>query len=58
MPKKIDGLKKFCLLLDDSELEQAKKTAVKRDIKTISIIGNTSGFIRYLIQQFIKGGKK
>jgi len=55
MPKKIEGLKKFCLLLDDSELEQAKKMAVNRDVTTISIIGNTSKFIRYLIQQFIKG---
>ena len=54
MPKKIDGLKKFCVLLDDSELEQAKKAAVKRDVTTVSIVGNTSGFIRYLIHQFIK----
>ena len=57
MPKKIDGLKKCFLLLNEKELEQAKQIAVKRDIRNLSIVGNTSGFIRYLVQQFIKGGK-
>lgn len=58
MPKKIDGLKKYFVLLNEKELEQAKQIAVKRDISNLSIVGNTSGFIRYLVQQFIKGGKK
>lgn len=58
MPKKIEGLKKFFLLLNEKELQQAKQIAVKRDIRSLSIVGNTSGFIRYLVQQFIKGGKK
>ena len=58
MPKKIDGLKKYFLLLNEKELEQAKQMAVKRDIRNLSIVGNTSGFIRYLVQQFIKGEKK
>lgn len=54
MPKKIDGLKRCILLLNEKELEQAKQIAVKRDIRNLSIVGNTSGFIRYLVQQFIK----
>lgn len=54
MPKKIDGLKKYFVLLNEKELEQAKQIAVKRDIRNLSIVGNTSGFIRYLVQQFIK----
>lgn len=58
MPKKIEGLKKFFLLLNEKELEQAKRMAVKRDISNLSIVGNTSGFIRYLVQRFIEGGKK
>lgn len=58
MPKKIDGLKKCFLLLNEKDLEQAKQIAVKRDIRNLAIVGNTSGFIRYLVQQFIKGEKK
>lgn len=58
MPKKIDGLKKYFVLLNEKELEQAKQIAVKRDIRNLTIVGNTSGFIRYLVQQFIKGEKK
>ena len=54
MPKKIDGLKKYFVLLNEKELEQAKQIAVKRDIRNLAIVGNTSGFIRYLVQQFIK----
>lgn len=52
MPKKIDGLKKYFVLLNEKELEQAKRQAVKRDITTLSLVGNTSGFLRYLVQQF------
>lgn len=55
MPKKIDGLKKYFLLLNENDLEQAKQIAVRRDIRNLAIVGNTSGFIRYLVQQFIKG---
>ena len=55
MPQKIDGLKRYLVLLDEKKLEQAKQIAVKRDIRNLAIVGNTSGFIRYLVQQFIKG---
>lgn len=55
MPKKIEGLKNYFVLLNEKELEQAKQVAVKRNIGNLSIVGNTSGFIRYLVQQFIKG---
>lgn len=55
MPKKIDGIKKYFVLLNEKELEQAKQIAVKHDIRNLSIVGNTSRFIRYLVQQFIKG---
>lgn len=55
MPKKIDGLKRYFVLLNEKDFEQAKQIAVKRDIRNLSIVGNTSGFIRYLVQQFIKG---
>ena len=55
MPRKIGGLKRCFLLLNEKELEQAKQIAVKRDIRNLAIVSNTSGFIRYLVQQFIKG---
>ena len=55
MPKKIDGLKKYLVSLNEKDFEQAKRIAVKRDIRNLSIVGNISGFIRYLVQQFIKG---
>lgn len=58
MPKKIDGIKKYLVLLIEKDLEQAKQIAVKRDISNLAVVGNTSGFIRYLVQQFLKGGKK
>ena len=58
MPKKIDGIRHYCLLLNESELEQAKQLSVKRDIRSLAIVGNTSCFIRYLIQEFISKKKE
>ena len=55
MPKKMDGLKKCLLLLNEKDLEQAKQIVVERDVRNLAVVGNTSAFIRYLIQQFIKG---
>lgn len=48
--KKIEGLKKYCLLLNEDELNICKRSILKLDIRNIDIVSNSSKLLRYLVR--------
>lgn len=50
MPRKIDGLKKYLVLLDERELTFCKRQMLKIDIRNFDIVSNTSKMLRYLVR--------
>lgn len=48
--KKIEGLKKYCLLLNEDELDICKRSILKLDIRNIDIVSNSSKLMRYLVR--------
>lgn len=50
MPKKIDGLKRYLVLLDERELAICKRQMLKIDIRNIDVVSNTSKMLRYLVR--------
>lgn len=50
MPKKIEGLKRYLVLLDERELALCKSQMLKIDIRNIDVVSNTSKLLRYLVR--------
>jgi hypothetical protein len=40
-------------MLDQEALERAKKKAIDEDIRNIPLAGNTSRFLRWLVERYI-----
>jgi len=45
------------VLIDTSAIDRAKKKAVNEDVRNIPLVGNTSGFLRWLVDRYLKEGK-
>lgn len=45
------------VMLDQEALDRAKKKAVDEDVRNIPLVGNTSGFLRWLVDRYLKEGK-
>ena len=55
--QKIEGLHKHTVLLNSEELNKAQEKAAKNGVP-LTISGNVSAFLRYLVSQFLEGKKK
>jgi hypothetical protein len=40
-------------MLDQDALERAKKKAIDEDVRNIPLAGNTSRFLRWLVERYI-----
>lgn len=45
------------VLINTSAIDRAKKKAVNEDVRNIPLVGNTSGFLRWLVDRYLKEGK-
>lgn len=52
MPKETK-MQKYCVVLDPERLDIARKKAIDDDIRNIPLAGNTSGFLRWLVERYI-----
>lgn len=50
MPRKIDGLKRYLVLLNERDLAFCKAQMLKIDIRNIDVVSNTSKMLRYLVR--------
>lgn len=45
------------VMLDQEQLDRAKKKAVEEDVRNVSNVTNTSKFLRWLVDRYLKEGK-
>lgn len=50
-------LMRINVLIDTSAIDRAKKKAVNEDVRNIPLVGNTSGFLRWLVDRYLREGK-
>lgn len=50
-------LMRINVLIDTSKIDRAKKKAVNEDVRNIPLVGNTSGFLRWLVDRYLKEGE-
>lgn len=48
--KKIDGLKKYFVLLNEHDLALCKSKMLELDVRNIDVVSNTSKVLRYLVR--------
>lgn len=46
------------VMLDQEQLDRAKKKAVEEDVRNVSNVTNTSKFLRWLIERYLKEKKE
>lgn len=49
---------KYCVVLDPEQLDRARKKSIDEDIRNIPLAGNTSKFLRWLVDRYIDEVKK
>lgn len=42
------------VMLDQEQLDRAKKKAVEEDVRNVANVTNTSGFLRWLVDRYLK----
>ena len=45
------------VMLDQEQLDRAKKKAVTDDVRNVANVTNTSKFLRWLVDRYLKEGK-
>ena len=52
MPKETK-MQKYCVVLDPERLDRARKKSIDEDVRNIPLAGNTSRFLRWLVERYI-----